>query len=91
MKVIRYLATWFDAGAPLFQGGKFYPVTDESTRHVAQGIAEEVDAADDVLKAQEKADKAEARADDAAVAAQSARAAAEAAEAAAELAKPAAA
>lgn len=82
MKVIRYLATWFDAGAPRFHAGEFYPVTEESQRHVLQGIAEEVDASDDAPKAQERADKAEAKADDAAAAAEKARAAAEAATAA---------
>lgn len=48
MKKVRYLVTWFEVGAfgvsePKFHAGRDYPVTDETLRHAARGIAEEVD------------------------------------------------
>lgn len=92
MKVIRYSATWFEVGLSSqseakFVAGEFYPVTDESKSHIAQGIAEEIDAPEDAEKADEKADKLAAKATDAADAADAAKAAAEAASAAKTLAK----
>lgn len=87
MKVIRYSASWFETDVTgtsraKFEAGKFYPVTEETQRHVIHGIAEEVDAPDDVEKAEAAAESAEAKAEKAAAAADTARAAADAAAAA---------
>jgi small subunit ribosomal protein S16 len=91
MKVIRYLLTWFEVGTSgqseaKYVAGTCYPVTEETSRHVLQGVAEEVDAPDDVEKAEAAADKAEAKADAATATAESARDAAEVAAAAAQIA-----
>jgi hypothetical protein len=88
MQLIRYLVTWFHVtpaghSEAKFEAGKHYPVTDETKLHVAQGIAEVVDAPDDAEKAAAAAESAEARAAKAAEAAEAARAAADAATAAA--------
>jgi hypothetical protein len=90
MKLIRYLESWFHVTAgggsqAKYEAGKFYPVTDETARHVAHGIAEEVDAPQDADKAQAVAESAEAKADKAAEIAADARDAAQAAAAAAEI------
>lgn len=82
MKVVKYLASWFDNGALKFAKGSFHPVTDETSRHVELGAAEFVDAPADAVKAEAAADKAESKADDASDAADAAREAAEAAAAA---------
>lgn len=93
MKLIKYLASWFvtdGAGnsTAKFEAGKFYPVSDESSSHVLQGVAEEVDAPEDYEKALAAAEKAEAKADDAEAKAAEAKAAAEAAAAAQALTAP---
>jgi hypothetical protein len=87
MKVIRYSASWFETDVTgtsraKYEAGKCYPVTDETQQHVLHGIAEEVDAPDDVEKAEAAAESAEAKAAKAAAAAVAARAAADAAAAA---------
>ena len=91
MKLIRYMLDYFEVGVDGASGVKFaagshYPVSDETSRHVEHGIAEEVDAPEDALKAVAVAEKAESKADDAQVAADAARALADAATAAAVLA-----
>lgn len=82
MKLIRYIASWFDVGAEKYAAGGYYPVTDETKQHVAQGVAEVVDAPEDADKAEAVADKAEAKLADAEASAAAAREAAEAAAAA---------
>ena len=91
MKVIHYLASWYHtvydgSSVAKYEAGKCYPVTDESLTHVAQGIAEEVDAPDDVEAAQAAADKAQVKVEKAVDAALDAEVAARAAEAAQEIA-----
>lgn len=91
MKLIKYLETWFDVGLSghseaKYTAGRFYPITGETTAHVARGIAEEVDAPADAEKADAAAEKAEAKAKEATAAADAAKASAAAATAAAELA-----
>lgn len=93
MKLIKYLASWFATDSTgnsvaKFEAGKFYPVTAESSSHVLQGVAEEVDAPEDYEKAIAAADKAAAKVDDAEAKAAEARAAAEAAAAAQALTAP---
>lgn len=93
MKIIRYKLDWFETDGvgnsrAKFEAGKFYPVTDESSSHVVQGAAEEVDAPEDYEKAIAAADKAEAKLDDAEAKAVEARATAEAAAAAQALTAP---
>ena len=85
MKAHRYLQTFFDVNGggtsyAKYEAGKSYPVTDETSHHVAMGIAEEIDVPDDAEKAtaaaeaaQVKADAAQAKADAAAAAAQAAQ------------------
>lgn len=91
MKVIRYLQSWFHVvhgvAVAKFEAGKHYPVNEETERHVAQGIAEVVDAPEDAPKAEAAADKAEADAAKAAEKAEAARAVADAATAAADIAQ----
>lgn len=87
MKVIRYSASWFETDVTgtsraKFEAGKCYPVSDESQGHVLRGIAEEIDAPEDVEKAEAAAESAEAKAEKAAATADAARAAADAAAAA---------
>lgn len=87
MKVIRYTKTYHEVDAtgssrPKFEAGKCYPITDETSRHVVHGIAEEIDAPEDAEKAEAAAESAEAKAEKAAAAAEAARAAADAAAAA---------
>lgn len=85
-KVVRYKETYFDSGAPKFVAGQYYPVTEESTRHVAGGLAEVIEVDLGVEAAQRAADKARAAADRAAAAAAVAKDLAEAAAAAQQLA-----
>lgn len=87
MQLVKYTLTWFHvvgsgASVPLYEAGKLYPVTDETRRHVGQGIAELVEAPDDLTKAESAAKRAEALAAKAAAAAEEARALADAAAAA---------
>lgn len=84
MKLIRYTATFFDVNGggnsyAKFEAGRCYPITDESARHVVQGIAEEIDAPEDAAKAETAAQRAQAAADRAQQAAEQARALADAA------------
>jgi hypothetical protein len=56
MKAIRYTQSFHAVGehgfsAPVYEAGKDYPVTDETRRHVARGIAEEVDLPDPAAEA----------------------------------------
>lgn len=93
MKLIRYLLDYFATGADGSSGVKFaagshYPVTEETALHVEHGIAEEVDAPEDAVKAVAVAEKAEAKAIDAQDTAETARAAAAAAMAAESLTAP---
>lgn len=90
MKVIRYNETWFDVGPSgtseaKFVKGQVYPISNETKRHVEHGIAEEIDAPEDVDKAVAAAEKAAAAAVKAAEAADSARDTAALAQAAAEI------
>lgn len=87
MKVIRYTKTYHEvdgtgSSRPKFEVGMCYPITDETQRHVIHGIAEEIDAPEDVEKAEAAAESAVAKAEKAASAAGTARAAADAAAAA---------
>lgn len=87
MKVIRYTKTYHEVDVtgsshPKFEAGQCYPITDETQRHVIHGIAEEIDAPEDVEKAEAAAESAEAKAEKAAATADAARAAADAAAAA---------
>jgi hypothetical protein len=82
MKMHRYVANWWDtdlggSARVKFASGKVYAVTEETTRHVAQGHAEEVEVSEDVDTAAKKADRARAAADRAVAAAEEARMAAE--------------
>lgn len=82
MKLIKYLESWFDSGECKYAAGSFYPVTDETKLHASRGVAEEVDAPEDVEKAEAIAGKAAEKADAAAAAANAAAALANAAAAA---------
>ncbi|HNB43175.1 MAG TPA: hypothetical protein PLL72_03170 [Burkholderiaceae bacterium] len=51
MKMARYLQSYFDVDGsgnsrPKYEAGQDYPVTEETTRHVALRYAEEVDVPD---------------------------------------------
>lgn len=88
MKVIKYTQSCFATNAhgvseEKFKAAGFYPVTDESSKHVRRGIAVEIDAPDDVEKAILAAEKAAAAADKALAAAGAAAERAAAAQAAA--------
>ncbi len=66
MKLHRYLVTWFEVNAggnsyPKFEAGKSYAITEETTRHWAQGVAEEVDVEVSAEDAAATAEKAAAR------------------------------
>lgn len=39
-KAVRYLATWFENAAPKYVEGRVYPLTEETERHAANGVAE---------------------------------------------------
>lgn len=77
MPMIRYTLSWFETDCTgnsraKFEAGKLYPVTDESLSHVAQGVAEQVDAPDADVADAVAADEAPAEdvpAEDAATAA----------------------
>lgn len=45
VKRIQFNATWYADGAPKYVAGQHYPVTEETQRQVAVGIAEEIDVA----------------------------------------------
>src|SRR5262245_25212059 len=90
MKLIRYLQTWFEVdmhgtSQAKFTAGCIYPITDESARHVELGIAEHIDAPEDLDKAVAAAEKAEAAAAKATEAADAARQTATVAQAAADI------
>jgi hypothetical protein len=90
MKVVRYTQTWFEVGSSgsseaKFAAGKVYAVTDETQRHITLGIAEVIDAPEDVDKVQAVAEKAQAAAAKAADAAADAKATAEVAAAASDI------
>ena len=73
-KALKYSQTWFDCDAggnsyAKYQAGQTYPLHDDAERHIAAGIAEEIDvragtkdAADKVEKTQGKATAATAAA-----------------------------
>lgn len=51
MKRIHYSATWFEVGPggyseAKYKAGQDYPVTEETLRHAARGIAKEIDVPD---------------------------------------------
>lgn len=84
MKLHRYLATWFacDQGGssyPKYKEGQSYPVTDETTLHVSQGVAVEIEVDTTPERAASLAEKARAAAERAAAAAVAAQQLAEAA------------
>lgn len=87
MQVVRILNTHFETNGwgnslPVFEGGRFYPITEASQRQVDIGNGEIVDAPEDADKAEAAAESAEAKAEKAAAVAETARAAANAAAAA---------
>lgn len=87
MQVVRIINTYFetDSGGNAlekFKGGEFYAVTEETSRQVALGNGELVDAPEDVEKAIAAAQKARADADKALAKADSAEENAAAAQAA---------
>lgn len=51
-QMVRYLETYFDAGLPKYQAGEYYPLTEETDRHVAGGLAEmkEIEVEDDTVE-----------------------------------------
>jgi hypothetical protein len=42
VKRILFNATFFDSGSPKWSAGQHYPVTEDTQRCIAQGIAEEI-------------------------------------------------
>lgn len=78
MKMHRYLVDWYatnSGGSSFVQHakGQSYEITEDSTRHVAQGFAEEIDvelSAEDAALAAEKAAAKAAKANEAAAEAQ---------------------
>ena len=85
-RVIRFNSTFFHVvggeSLPQFIAGEYYAVDEETQRHVAMGIAEEIDAPDDADKAIPQAGKLQDKAADVAAAAHDAQVLAEAAQAA---------
>ena len=83
MQVARYLSTWWHcpagASVPQYLAGSIHPLTDETRSHIAQGVAELVEAPDDVESAAKRAERAHAAVEKAKAAAAEATAAAEAA------------
>lgn len=68
MKVIRYIASWFEVGPSgvseaRYKAGQCYPVTEETQRHVVTGAAEEIEASEEVQLAMEAAAKVKADAE----------------------------
>ena len=87
-KVVRIFNTHFEvdsqgASQPIFEGGKFYPVTEATERQVVLRNGEVVDAPEDYEKALAAAEAAKAAAEKAAVKADATADAAQAAAAAA--------
>jgi hypothetical protein len=79
MKVAHYLQSFHAVGLTgfsevKFEAGKAYPLTEESERHIGQGIAEARDVDEDPAKADAVASAAEAKAEKAEAGAESARA-----------------
>lgn len=65
-QVVKIKDTWFEVingtSLPKFEGGKLYPLNDETQRQVELGNGEIVDAPEDAEKAQAAADAAAAAA-----------------------------
>lgn len=70
MKVIKFNTTFYDVGVPKYEAGKHYPVTEETQRQVAVGIAEEIDAYVEIDEAEKLAEKAHKKLESAAAAAE---------------------
>ena len=68
-KLALYRETFYDVGAVKYAAGQHYPLTEETERHIAGGVAELVDIDIDAEKAQKLALKAREASDRAAAAA----------------------
>ena len=66
-KALKYSQTWFDCDAggnsyAKYQAGQTYPLHDDAERHIAAGIAEEIDVRAVAKDAADKVDKTQGKA-----------------------------
>jgi hypothetical protein len=64
VKRAKFVRNWFESGALKFAAGADYPITEETTRLIASGDAEEVEVEMQAEVAAETAEKTETGSDD---------------------------